>query len=61
MGGSLVGVGLRRDADGKEGGMPSSAVSRGDTRLWEQAKRDLALGHLLFSFSRGSAGFGTNL
>lgn len=48
------------DVDGKEGGMPSIAVSLGDSRLWRRLEEE-APARLPFSSLPSSADFGTNL
>lgn len=51
----------RMGVDGKEGEMPSTAVSHGDIRLWWRRVQKMILARLLSSFSPDSADFGTNL
>lgn len=59
MGGLSAEEDPKTDVGGKVEGMPSNAVSLGDSRLGGQPKGD-HLVHLLSAFLRGSAGFGTS-
>lgn len=59
MGGLSAEEDPKTDVGGKAEGMPSNAVSLGDSRVGEQPKGDYLV-RLLSAFLRGSAGFGTS-